>query len=211
MILRVVAVVAALAHLLAEDLLGPVGPFVKAIPVAVMALLVFRRAVGPGRNLAAFGLMVAALADLVIEFSFLGGLATFLMAHLFSHAAFTRIEPQWRFLRLIPVAVWAALALPVLVGHAGSLAVPVLVYGLVIFGMIWRAAALVSVPGWNNPTIALAGAILFGISDTLLGYSPFVPQGQAGALAPGPWSDFLIMGTYWGGQFLIAVSFLRAR
>lgn len=203
MILRVVAVLAALAHLVAEDRLGSLAPFVKAIPVAVLAFLVLRSREQPGKTLVALGLMIAALADLVIEFSFLGGLATFLVAHLFYIVAFTRIETRWRLGRLLPVAVWAALALPVLVGHAGPLALPVLAYGMVIFGMIWRAAAIVVTPGWNSETLVLSGAILFGISDTLLGTSRFV--------APVPSSDLLIMGTYWGGQLLIALGFLRSR
>ena len=99
------------------------------------------------------------------------------------------------------MALWAAVALPVLVKSAGPLAVPVLIYGVVIFSMIWRAAAAMEGPGWNAGAIGLLGALLFGLSDTLLGYSRFV--------APLPASNFLIMGTYWGGQALIATSFLK--
>jgi uncharacterized membrane protein YhhN len=162
---------------------------------------VLRAPAAPARRLAAFGLLTGALADAVIEFSFLGGLVVFLAAHLFYIAAFVRVDRRMGLLRLLPVGLWAALALPTLVTHAGALAIPVLVYGLVIFTMIWRAAAAMEAAGWNAGTIGLMGALFFGLSDTLLGYARFV--------APLPASNFVIMGTYWAGQGLIAASFLR--
>lgn len=203
MIPFLVALLFALVFLGAEDVLGPFAPLVKMAPVAVLGGLVFRSGPTVARRLAASGLLIAAFADLVIEFNFIGGLIAFLLAHLFYIAAFTRVEPQWRLWRLVPVALWAALALPILVGRAESLAISVLIYGVVIFVMIWRAAAAVSAIGWNQGTMGLSGAILFGISDTLLGYSRFV--------APLPAPSLLIMGTYWAAQTLIAVSFLRSR
>lgn len=202
MIPFLVALLLALVFLGAEDVLGPFAPLVKMAPVAVLGGLVFRSGPTAAGRLAASGLLIAAVADLVIEFSFVGGLIAFLLAHLFYIAAFTRVEPRLCLWRLVPVAVWAALALPILVGHAGSLAIPVLTYGVVILVMIWRAAAAVSVMGWNQGTIGFMGAVLFGASDTLLGYSRFV--------TPLPASNLLIMGTYWAAQTLIAVSFLSS-
>ncbi len=200
-IAAVIAALSALLHLFAEDALGPFGPFVKMIPVAVLAAFVLRAPRTPARRLAGLGLVVGAVADAAIEFSFIAGLATFLLAHLLYIAAFVRVDRRPRLLRLLPVALWAAAALPVLVTHAGPLAIPVLVYGIVIFTMIWRAAAATEGLGWNAGTLGLLGAMLFGLSDTLLGYARFVE--------PLPASNFLIMGTYWGGQALIAASFLK--
>lgn len=197
----IVAALLALLHLLAENSLGPLGPFVKMGPVAILGGLVLRAPASPARRLAGLGLLVGAVADATIEFSFLGGLAVFLAAHLLYIAAFVRVDARLRFARLLPVILWAALALPLLVTRAGALAIPVLVYGLVIFTMIWRAAAAMERPGWNAGTIGLLGALLFGLSDTLLGYTRFVQ--------PLPASSLLVMGTYWGGQALIATSFLK--
>lgn len=197
----VMAAVAALVYLFAEDSLGLLAPLVKMTPVLALAFLVLRAPPSPARRFAGFGLLLGAVADAVIEFTFMGGLATFLLAHLLYIGAFVRVESRPRLARLAPVALWAAAALPVLVSHAGSLALPVLVYGLVIFTMIWRAAAAMESFGWNPSTLGLAGALLFGLSDTLLGYSRFV--------ASLPASDFLILGTYWCGQALIALSFLK--
>ena len=196
-----IAGILALLHLLAEESLGPLAPLVKMAPVAILGGLVLRAPATSARRLAGLGLVMGSLADAAIEFSFIGGLATFLVAHLLYIAAFVWVDARLRLLRLLPVALWAAAALPVLVTHAGGLALPVLVYGIVIFTMIWRAAAAMTGPGWNAGTIGLLGAILFGLSDTLLGYSRFVE--------PLPASNLLIMGTYWGGQALIATSFLR--
>jgi len=197
----VVAAALALLHLFAEEALGPAAPLVKMAPVAILGALVLRAPGRHARRLAGFGLVMGSIADATIEFTFLGGLATFLLAHLLYIAAFVRVDRRLRLLRLVPVVLWAALALPVLVSHAGPLAIPVLLYGIVIFTMIWRAAAATEAPGWNAGTIGLLGAMLFGLSDTLLGYARFV--------APLPASNLLIMSTYWGGQALIAASFLK--
>ena len=172
-------------------------------PVAILSLLVFRSAPKAGSLWAAFGLALSALADGVIEWSFLGGLVIFLLAHLFYIAAFVAVERRGRFSRLVPVALWAAVVLPLIVSRAGALGAPVLIYGLVIFTMIWRAAAAASFSGWNASVMGLCGALLFGLSDSLLGYSRFV--------GPLPGSRLLVLGTYWSAQALIAASFTRGR
>ncbi len=200
----VVAAVAALLFLFVESALGPLGPFVKMIPAAALGVMVFRAPARVGKNIAAIGLLVSALADGVIEWSFISGLITFLAAHLFYIAAFTKAEPRLRLARLAPVALWALLAVPLLSSGAGALRVPVLIYAAVIFAMIWRAAAATtSVRPGDAGAIGLVGAILFGVSDMLLGYNRFV--------APFAAADFLVIATYWTAQSLIAASFMRVR
>lgn len=176
---------------------------VKMAPVAVLSLIVFRSARKAGSRLAASGLALSAVADGVIEWSFLGGLVVFLLAHLLYIAAFLAVERRGRLSRLVPVALWAVVVLPLIVSRAGGLGGPVLIYGLVIFTMIWRAAAAASFSGWNASVMGLCGALLFGLSDSLLGYSRFV--------GPLPASDLLVLGTYWSAQALIAGSFTRSR
>lgn len=200
MILRLIAFLAACAHLIADEALGFLNPWVKMIPVAALSVLVFRASPTRARRATAIGLLVASLADLVIEFSFLGGLATFLVAHLFYIVAFSLLSPRWRPARLLIPAVWGALFLPLLVGRAGPLAIPVAAYGVVILVMMWRAAAAVSAWGWNAGTVGIAGAAFFAVSDSALGYSRFV--------GPGPLSGAFVMLTYWAAQTLIAESFL---
>jgi uncharacterized membrane protein YhhN len=199
----VIAVFAGLAFVLGESALGPLSPFVKTVPAGALAFLVWRKGRSTVTTLAVSGLATSALADLLIEFSFLAGLGAFLVAHLFYIAAFTATQPRFSGLRLLPFAAWAVLVLPVLASRAGSLALAVCLYGVVIFVMMWRAAAAVEGPRWNASVLGLVGAILFGVSDTLLGYSRFV--------ASLPASNVLIMGTYWAAQALIATGFLRRR
>lgn len=206
MILRLVAVVAALTHLAFEADLGVAGPFVKAVPVAVLASMVAGAASlatpwSRGRKLAAAGLAVSALADMAIEWSFLAGLAAFLAAHLLYIGAFVRVRPVLRVERLVPLLLWAGALLPALVRHAGGLAVPVAVYGCVIFVMMWRAAATFEGSAESSGRLALAGALLFGLSDSLLGWNRFV--------APFSGADLAVMATYWSGQVLIASAFSR--
>lgn len=203
-ILGVLAAATAILFLLAEAALGPLGPFVKMIPAAALGGMLLGSQSRAGKRLAAIGLLVSSLADAVIEFSFIGGLVTFLVAHLFYIAAFTRVEPRWRLARLAPVALWAALVLPALYAGAGAMRVPVLVYAAVIFVMIWRAAAAARSMSIRDPgVIGLLGAILFGVSDTLLGVNRFV--------TPIPAADVIVVGSYWVAQALIAASFMRGR
>ena len=68
--------------------------------------------------------------------------------------------------------------------------------------MMWRAAARVR-PGERAGWMALAGALSFGLSDTLLALHRFR------APVPGAW--YLVILTYWAGQLGIAASAVRSR
>ncbi|MEO8360745.1 MAG: lysoplasmalogenase [Vicinamibacteria bacterium] len=199
--LSVVGIVAAAIHVFAGDAVGAWDPWVKAVPVAMLGLMLVGSKRTLAVTLAAIGLFISAFADAAIEYNFLGGLLGFLIAHVFYIAAFVRAEPRPRWLRLIPMALWGVVALPLLVAGAGKLAMPVLIYGAVILTMVWRAAAAVDGVGWNAGTIGLVGALFFATSDTLLGYGRFV--------GPLPMARFLTIGTYWIAQSLITASFWK--
>ena len=85
---------------------------------------------------------------------------------------------------------------------ARPLAAPVGLYALAIAAMMWRAAARVR-PGERAGWIALAGALCFGLSDTLLAIHRF--------RSPVPGASYAIMLTYWAGQLGIAASAVRSR
>ena len=203
-ILSILAAASGLLFLSAEAALGPWGPLVKMVPAAALGLMVLGDSRRAGARLAGVGLLVSSLADAAIEYSFIAGLGTFLVAHLCYIAAFTRVETGWRLARLAPVALWAVLVLPALASGAGALRAPVLIYAAAIFAMIWRAAAAARSISIQDPgIIGLFGAILFGVSDTLLGVNRFV--------TPIPAADLIVLGSYWAAQALIAASFLRGR
>ena len=170
--------------------------------MACLAIRVSREGDGWLGRLAAVGLTVSAVADFVIEWAFLGGLALFLAAHVLYVAAFVADERRARPLRALPFAAYAAAMYVVLAPGLGTLAIPIGLYSLAIAAMMWRAAARVRAgerAGW----IAVAGALCFGLSDTLLALHRF--------RWPLTGASYLIMLTYWGGQFGIAASVVRSR
>ncbi|MEC9362469.1 MAG: lysoplasmalogenase [Pseudomonadota bacterium] len=154
------------------------------------------------------GLVLSLAGDVCLMFegdaAFIGGLSSFLLAHLVFMAAFLIGLPAW------PVpwwvlgfvaygAVFAALLLP----RAGKLKLPVLLYGLVLAGMAVTASVRYSALQSTGALLALIGAGLFLISDSALGTRKFVGR-YVGAQG-------LILSTYWLSIGLIAASTLDAQ
>jgi uncharacterized membrane protein YhhN len=198
------------AHLTFEG--SGVGiPWLKPWPVVCLAIWVFQEGSGLLGRLTAIGLAVSAGGDLAIERSFVLGLVMFLTAHLAYVGAFVADERRLRLLYAIPFIAyaWAALhfLLPRVAGdlaHPGGLSdvAPIGVYALAIATMMWRAAARVR-PGERAGWIALAGAVCFALSDTLLAVDRF--------RFPVPGATYPIMLSYWAGQLGIAASAVRSR
>ncbi|MFD0698047.1 lysoplasmalogenase [Paenibacillus sp. GCM10027628] len=151
------------------------------------------------------GLLVSAAGDALLLMNgskwFMLGVFVFLVAHLFYICAFFL---RWRYtvlhlLYLIPIGIYAFLLLQGL--HSGMLAkgaiglwMPIVVYVIIISCMIW--SAIISRNG-----IAITGAILFFLSDSLLAWNMFV--------TPMAWAGYGVMITYYTAQFLIAQSTVR--
>jgi len=170
----------------------------KPLPVLCLAAWVAAGARTPSAWLVVAGLVVSLVADVLIESSFLAGLGTFLLAHVAYIAAFVARTGEPRPMLLLPFLAWGALVLARLWPGLGPMRVPVIVYAAVICTMMWRAAAMVGTPGgWT----ALAGAVLFAASDTLIAWDRFH--------RPIPGSRYPIMLLYWAGQLLIAMSARR--
>jgi uncharacterized membrane protein YhhN len=131
--------------------------------------------------------------------AFIAGLVSFLLAHLafvFAFAQGVRAPalPGW----LAGVVFYALALLVVLLPRAGRLKLPVLVYCLVLAAMVFAAAARHASFHDADALRALLGALLFLVSDSLLGVRRFVRR-YRGAQA-------LILSTYWGAIGLIAWS-----
>ena len=131
--------------------------------------------------------------------AFIGGLVSFLLAHLAFVAAFVQglrspELPAW----LAVVVFYAGGLLFVLLPRAGALKAPVLVYCLVLAAMVFVAAARHPSLADDASLRALLGALLFAVSDSLLGWRRFLGRFR-GAQA-------LILSTYWGAIGLIAWS-----
>ena len=82
----------------------------------------------------------------------------------------------------------------------GALLIPVAAYALTISAMLWRALARVGEPDIARASawLAAVGALLFVISDSLIGINRFVMPFEA--------AKYAIIITYWLGQFGIAAS-----
>jgi alkenylglycerophosphocholine hydrolase len=130
---------------------------------------------------------------------FLGGLGSFLLAHLAFVLAFLQgvpapALPAW----LAAVALYAVALLAVLLPRAGPLRLPVLLYCAVLGAMVAAAAARHAAMPSPGTQLALCGALLFMLSDSALGWRRFV-----GAFRH---AQALILSTYWAAIGLIAWS-----
>ncbi|HJV22047.1 MAG TPA: lysoplasmalogenase [Holophagaceae bacterium] len=137
------------------------------------------------------GLGLSLVGDVCLLFhgnrAFLGGLGSFLIAHLAFIAAFcggvaAGPPPRWTLL-LVPYALVLG---GVLWRRTGALRGPVLIYALVLLGMALAAARAQAVLGTPAAAWGLAGALTFVVSDSLLAVDRFVhphPRAQVGILA----------------------------
>ncbi|HYF94486.1 MAG TPA: lysoplasmalogenase [Symbiobacteriaceae bacterium] len=200
---------AAHEHRLVVYILKP-GTMLLIIALAVGGLRSGAAGAYAGWVAAALALSVAGDVFLMLPKNrFVQGLAAFLAAHLLYIGAVWFALPA----RLVPgdlltgaaMAVFAVLMARRLsaalreLGQAGLVA-PVIAYIAVISLMVWRSVSLLfqpgplPVPGWP---VAL-GAVLFCISDSLLGWDRFV--------RPLPGRHVLVMSTYFAAQYCLALS-----
>jgi len=179
----------------------------KPVPVLVMGGLVLSaRRSGYAQAIAA-GLGLSAVGDVLLEQprGFVPGLIAFLLAHVAYTIAFASDERRLRLVRAVPLAAWLLAAFLWLRPGLGAMTLPVVVYMLAIGTMMWRAAARVDSTArlTSSEWAALAGAILFGLSDTLIAIDRF--------RAPVPGARYAIILLYWAGQAGIAASALARR
>ena len=182
---------------------------VKTLAVALLAALTIT--VG-GPKLLAGALALSAVGDAFLsregEKAFLGGLASFLAAHvlyvvLFAHAG-VGIGVLFSTPRLLLVVVIVVLALGMLAvlwsRVETALRVPIAVYVVAILAM---GLAALTLPDWR----IIVGAVLFIASDALLATERFL-------LGPNPtlrfWMRHGVWAFYYVAQALIALGFLTA-
>jgi uncharacterized membrane protein YhhN len=190
------AAVAALAYLAGwPSLPRPWLAVLKPVPVLCLAAWCGTGRGGTPARLISAGLVVSAAGDVLLVYPrlFLAGIAAFLVAHLCYTAAFLARTRRWRPLWALPFLAWGAGVYSFLFPVLGALVLPVGVYVLAICVMMWRAAACLGASGRpRKEAWALAGAVLFGLSDTILALNRFYQ----------PWPDapYVIMTLYWAGQ-----------
>jgi uncharacterized membrane protein YhhN len=148
------------------------------------------------------GLAFSLLGDIFMmlrQKKFTAGLASFLAAQLFYVAAFwSGIHRPLLFWPLLPLIFYALLIGFKLIPRSGRMKIPVLIYVSAIIAMAWLAGERYLQLQGGKAFFALAGAILFVVSDSVLAYNRFV--------RPLRWAQVLILGTYFPAQLLIALS-----
>jgi len=173
---------------------------VKPLPVLALSLWVLGAPRRAYRDRLAAGLLLSLVGDVLIETSFVGGLAVFLLAHVAYVSAFLADTKQKHLVRALPIAVYAVGVTAFLWRNLGDLRAAVVAYVIAISAMVWRAGARVGRAGAPRPGewAGLAGAILFALSDTLIALDRFH--------APVPHARITIILLYWAGQLGIAAS-----
>ena len=179
----------------------------KPWPVIALAAAAWTQAgPGPGRRIA-WGLLAGAAGDvcLALPNAFLPGMIAFALGHGLYVSAFLHWSRTPALALLAPVTLFAGTGLWLMLPGAGTLALPLAIYVVVIGAMIWRAAACALAANgdlllrWGP----LVGAILFSFSDLLIGVNRFT--------RPLPGAASAIILTYWAGQALFAASAVRSR
>jgi uncharacterized membrane protein YhhN len=195
-------------------------------PLTIVLLIAAAFALGSNTPAARFDLTIAALVLslagdvflMVPKDLFVAGLASFLCAHLAYVGAFCigpapleHLGPafSWRPVVIAAPLVFAVAAVLFLrirrgimeSGHP-DLVVPVAVYVLAISAMVVSAFATLGWGSWSGgaPAFAIAGAVLFFVSDSLIGWTRFVKAHR--------WGPVAIIVTYHLGQIGLVLGLL---
>lgn len=203
---------AAIVNLMGQESMHHLARLTKPALLPLVALTTVAAAGGMEKRsvrLLVTAQLFGCLGDILLQrgefLCFVGGMAAFLIGHVFYITLFG--GKSWKGLGLkvwIPslVAMAAIVAgLIVAIGINGDLLLPMIVYGMTLMLLIFSTlAGAVRLGGfwW----ILLAGTVLFTFSDTLIATQSF-------EMAPFAGKDFTIMSTYLVAQCLLAYGGLR--
>lgn len=155
------------------------------------------------RSLIIAGLLASLAGDIFLmlrgERFFAPGLLCFLAAHLLYITAYrSRGDFGFTWWLLLLYAAYCALLVYRLWPSVGSLRIPIIVYAAVLMVMGWQAAEMWLIRRDWSALAAMAGGVLFLLSDSTLALDKFrTPIAQ---------NSVIVMSTYWAAQLLIAWS-----
>jgi uncharacterized membrane protein YhhN len=202
-ILLILFAVSAIAYMALIHKLPFAGDFViKAIPALSLATIAFIYIPGSHGTLLGLGFILSSLGDISLSFEgekfFLGGLVSFLLAHVVYIIAFASgsdwsMDYAWL---LGVLAIFGVAMVWVLRPHLGKMEIPVYVYISVILTMDVMAV----LRGHHVPGVLIAGALIFTASDAILALDRFRKPIKGG--------KYYVMGTYYVAQLLICLAFL---
>jgi uncharacterized membrane protein YhhN len=212
-IILVLFIIMSLAHLAAEWARSLPGRFItKPFLMLLLALYYTAAATEPNPVLLA-AIACGWMGDIFLMIPdpaktrrfFKPGLAAFLIGHVLYIAVFAAFLPR---AATVPVWGWASLAVYVAVGaigyrliapHAGKMLPAIIAYIIIVL----MGASTILPLGSVNTTgavMAMAGALIFMVSDTVNAYNKFAREI--------PCERLYTMSTYLGGQFLLVQGYL---
>jgi uncharacterized membrane protein YhhN len=182
------------------------------IPVLMVVLLVnVRLSENKMHGLMLAGLFFSWAGDIILGIHgdnpgiFIGGLASFLIAHIMYFTVFTitpgkSVITTSRSYLLIPVIVAGVALVGFLYKDLNGMRFPVIMYATVILTMVAGAINRLEKVNRRSYWLVLAGAILFLISDSSIAINKFSH--------PFRFSELFIMSTYIAAQYLIVKGYM---
>lgn len=205
-ILTILAIISALIHMWAEYQGPAIQIYIfKPLTMVFIILIAVLAKKPPSRRYKyaiITGLLFSLVGDIFLMLPmdlFIAGLVSFLIAHLIYIYAFRSGRSlRFKFLVMLPLAIYGVLIFAMLSPGLNGMAVPVAAYIVVILVMAWQA--------WNQwdqvrerwALLAFIGAVLFVISDSILALNRF---GEPFVVARA-----LTLSTYYSAQWLISNS-----
>ncbi len=190
----------AAAHLFCQQYgVFPAKPFIKAPVVLLLCVYGFLNSEGRVRFLLCLALLLSDLGDIFLALEskyFLHGLVSFLIAHLFYIALFLKhrkegIKGHHIWVALVFAAYGVGLV-SFLYPSLGTMAVPVMVYAIVLIGM----GVTSNMGAFGTPMVAF-GAVSFILSDSGIAINKFY--------MPVEWLDYVTWPLYVLAQFWIVL------
>ncbi len=208
-LLLTISVSCSLLYLLTLDLQPYRGSVViKALSIAPLSLLAFRVLKTVDGLIVSIALVFSCIGDVMLGLHrddfFIFGLLAFLVTHLFYIWLFLRHLPmsnrlsKGKKMMIAAIIVYAAAMVVWLWSGLGAMRVPALVY----LSAITLMCIIATIADFSRPAVMI-GALLFLISDSLIALTKFKT-----AI---PFSNYAIWLTYYLGQYLITLGFLREK
>ena len=168
-------------------------------PIPILALILLIKQSSHYNKYIFLGLGFSVTGDFLLESSptmFVFGLIAFLIAHLLYTVAFVKRNRQLSFLPLLILSAYGVSIYWLLYPGLQQMAIPVLLYIIVILIMSWRAIAQRNFD--HYAIYAAIGSLIFVLSDSIIAFSKFYVDI--------PLARWFIMVTYWSAQGLIFYS-----
>ena len=154
------------------------------------------------RYLIISGLFFALIGDIFLMLPsdrFLYGLSCFLVTHIFYILAFISDSPfPINYLYLIPGLIMGVIILKLLLPHARTKTVPVILYSIILVFLLWQAIGRIDESFTHSSIVAFVGTIFFIFSDVNLAFNRIVRNFKSAQL--------LILSTYYIAQLFIVYS-----